>query len=193
MHDIEPFHHWREFYQSENDPDSPFHGRFHSEFAYSNRVYNYFIHPQWEDFGSQTLYAKQIWADYDRGFVIIELIGEWNDLLYNDIKFFKEEVIDPMLEVGISRFIVLCEHVLNYHGDDNCYYEEWVEAARENDGWVALVNALPHVEDEFKEAQVDHYVYFGEPFNRMAWRPRKPRDFYKMVSLAIELSPQRLI
>ena len=192
MHDIEPHYLWRDNYTSERDGRSPFYGRVYSEFTYTNKVYNYFLHPQWDDFGSQTLYAKQLYADYERGYTILELIGEWNDLLYNDVKFLKEEVIDPMLEAGISRFVVLCENVLNFHGDDNCYYEEWVEEAREGGGWVALVNTLPHVDDELREAMVDHYVYFGEAFAQVPWRPRKPKQIVELVGALVEGVPVRL-
>ena len=180
MHDIEPHYLWREHYTSERDERSPFFGRVYSEFTYTNKVYNYFLHPQWDDFGSQTLYGKQLYADYGEGYALVELIGEWNDLLYNDIKFLKEEVVDPLLEAGVSRFVLFCEHVLNFHGDDNCYYEEWVEEARERGGWVALVNTLPHVEDELREAMVDHYVYFGEGFSAVPWRPRKPKQIVRL-------------
>lgn len=192
MHDIEPHYLWREHYTSERDERSPFHGRVYSEFTYTNKVYNYFVHPQWDDFGSQTLYGKQLYADYEAGYAILELIGEWNDLLYNDVKFLKEEVIDALLEAGISRFVVLCEHVLNFHGDDNCYYEEWVEEARDGGGWVALLNTLPHVEDELRDAMVDHYVHFGPGFNALPWRPRKPKQIVRLVEELVEGVPARL-
>ena len=58
MQDIEPFYNWRELYTSGDDPASPFYGREHSEFEYSSTIYNYYIHPQWDDFGSETLYMK---------------------------------------------------------------------------------------------------------------------------------------
>ncbi len=48
-------------------------------------IYNYYIHPQWDDFGSRTLYLKVLLADYDEQYVIIELFGEWNDAIENDI------------------------------------------------------------------------------------------------------------
>ena len=192
MHDIEPHFHWREHYTSERDPKSPFYGRAYSEFTFTNKVYNYFVHPQWDDFGSQTLYAKHIWSDYDEGFAIIELIGEWNDALYNDVRFVKQELADHLLEQGISSFIVICESVLNFHGDDNCYYEEWVEEAREAGGWVAFVNTLQHVEDEMREAMIDPYVYFGGEFSGLHWRPKKPIDVYRMISQLIARVPVRL-
>lgn len=192
MHDIEPHYHWREHYDSERDPRSPFHGRVYSEFTFTNKVYNYFIHPQWDEFGSQTLYAKHLYSDYDEGFAVIELIGEWNDTLYNDVKFVKEEIADALAVHGISKFILLCEHVLNFHGDDNCYYEEWVEEAREEGGWVVLVNTLPHVQEGLREAMVDHYVYFGEYFDGLAWRPKKPGHLYRAVAALVEAVPVRL-
>lgn len=192
MHDIEPYYQWRERYTSEADRRSPFYGRVYSEFTYTNKIYNYFLHPQWDEFGSQTLYAKQIWTDYEAGYSIIELIGEWNDLLYNDIKFLKEEVVDAMIEQGISRFIFLCDNVLNFHGDDNCYYEEWAEEASEESGWIALVNTLPHVEEGLREAMVDHYVYFGRELNDFAWRPKKPKDIFRLVEAILAHRPMRL-
>ncbi len=192
MHDIEPYYQWRDRYTSEDDPLSPFSGRVYSEFTYTNKVYNYFLHPQWDDFGSQTLYAKQLWGDYEEGYAIIELIGEWNDLLYNDIKFFKEEVIDVMIEAGISKFVILCENVLNFHGDDNCYYEEWAEEASESGGWIALINTLPHVNDELTDAMVDHYVHYGEHFSNFPWRPKKPKQIMKLVEELMRRTPARL-
>ena len=192
MHDIEPHFHWREHYTSERDRQSPFYGRAYSEFTFTNKVYNYFVHPQWDDFGSQTLYAKHLWSDYEEGFAIVELIGEWNDALYNDVRFVKQEIADPLLLAGISKFIVVCENVLNFHGDDNCYYEEWAEEAREEGGWIAFVNTLRHVDDELREAMVDPYVYFGEAFTGMHWRPKKPKDVYRTVSALIERVPVRL-
>ena len=58
MHEIEPFYNWRHIYIAEEDPKSPFYKRTYSEFEYSQTVYNYYIHPQWDDFGSKTLYIK---------------------------------------------------------------------------------------------------------------------------------------
>ena len=192
MHDIEPFYRWRERYTSEEDDRSPFYGRVYSEFTYTNKVYNYFLHPQWDDFGSQTLYAKQIWTDYDRGYAIVELIGEWNDVLYNDVKFLKEELVDPLLAEGVTRFIFSCENVLNFHGDDDCYYEEWAEEAGEAGGWIALVNTLPHVEEGLRETMLDRHLHFGGALAELAWRPKKPRDVLDAVEDVLARTPARL-
>ena len=192
MHDIEPHFAWRDDYASEDDERSPFFGRVYSEFTYTNKVYNYFLHPQWDDFGSQTLYGKQLYTDYREGYAILELIGEWNDLLYNDVKFLKEEVVDPLLAAGVSRFVLICENVLNFHGDDDCYYEEWAEEAREEGGWVALINTLPHVDDELREAMVDLYVHFGGDFAGVPWRPLKPKQIVRLVEGLMGEVPARL-
>ena len=89
MHDIEPYFNWRNYYTAEEDKDSPFYGKVYDEFKYSNKIYNYFIHPQWDYIGSPTLYIKLLYADYEDGYAIIELIGEWNDCLNNDVMFLK--------------------------------------------------------------------------------------------------------
>ena len=98
MHDIEPHYHWRHLYMAEEDPRSIFFGRTYSEFEFSQAVYNYFIHPQWDEFGSKTLYLKILFVDYDLQFAIIEMIGEWNDAIENDILELKREVLDKLME-----------------------------------------------------------------------------------------------
>ena len=104
MHDIEPYYHWRHLYTAEADPRSIFYGRTYSEFEFSQTVYNYYIHPQWDEFGSKTLYLKILYADYDAKFAIIEFIGEWNDTIENDIMELKREIIDHLSKKGICKF-----------------------------------------------------------------------------------------
>ena len=94
MQNIEPYDNWRYLYTSEDDERSPFYGREYSEFVFSQTVYNYYIHPQWDEFGSSTLYIKVLMADYSTGYAIIEMLGEWNDAIENDIMELKREVID---------------------------------------------------------------------------------------------------
>ncbi len=55
MHEIEPFYNWRHIYVSEEDERSPFYGRVYSEFEFSQTIYNYYIHPQWDEFGFQDI------------------------------------------------------------------------------------------------------------------------------------------
>ncbi len=181
MHNIEPYYHWRDRYIAAEDERSPFYGRQYNEFEYTQRIYNYLIHPQWDDFGSQTMYMKLLDVDYDDGYAVIELIGEWNDCIQNDIMHLKRNVADLMMEEGISRFVLICENVLNFHGSDDCYYEEWYEEVSENHGWIALVNTLQHVENEIRDTRLDYFVDLGGPFNDINWRSCKPKAVVKMI------------
>ncbi len=172
MQNIEPNYSWRELYIASEDELSPFFGTVYSEFEYTNTVYNYFIHPQWDDFGSNTLYLKILYADYDRAFTVIEFIGEWNDALYNDIMFVKREVIEPMLGNGINKFILIGENVLNFHGSDDCYYEEWFQDVE--DGWIAAINFRPHVMKEMERFNIDSYLLTGGELDDLNWRSSNP-------------------
>ncbi len=192
MHDIEPHYHWREKYIASEDKQSPFFNYFNNEFQYHNKIYNYYIHPQWDNFGSQTLYTKLIYTDYDEGYAVFEMIGEWNDCIHNDIMFFKRDVIDPMLKEGIHKYIIICENVLNFHGSDDCYYEEWYEDVLEEDGWICFVNTLNHVEEELKDTGIMMYVNFGERFNTINWRPHKPERLYESLDTLIKNGIKRL-
>ena len=120
MHTIEPYWKWREKYTAENDEKSPFYGREYSELEYSTVIYDHYIHPQWDNFGSSTLYLKILFADYEQSFAIIELIGEWNDAVHNDIMFLKRDIMDELIGNGINKFILVGENVLNFHGSDDC-------------------------------------------------------------------------
>lgn len=99
-------------------------GTEHSEFEFSNTVYNYYIHPQWDEIGSRTLYLKIIFVDYDVNMAIIEMIGEWNDAIENDIQTLKRNIIDLLIAKRIYKFILIGENLLNFHSDGDAYYEE---------------------------------------------------------------------
>lgn len=179
MQDLEPYYNWRELYIASEDENSPFFMTVYSEFEYSNTVYNYFIHPQWDEFGSNTLYLKVLYADYERAFAVIEFIGEWNDALYNDIMFLKREVIEPMIRNGISKFILIGENVLNFHGSDDCYYEEWFQDVE--DGWIAAINFRPHVMGEMERFNIDSYLLTGGELDEFSWRTFNPVELLQKV------------
>lgn len=187
MHDIEPFYAWRDFYIASEDAQSPFYGQQYSEFEFENKVYNYYIHPQWDTFGSQTLYLKIIFADYELGYAIIEFIGEWNDCIHNDIMFLKRDVIELLIQEGITKFILIGENVLNFHTSDDCYYEEWFQDVE--DGWISGINFRPHVIDEFKRSNIDYYINFGGELDELPWRSLRPLQLFNKVE---ELMTKRL-
>jgi len=191
MHDIEPHYKWRHHYISSEDRLSPFYGRTYNEFQFTKKIYNYFIHPQWDEFGSATLYSKIIFADYKEGYAIIELMGEWNDCIQNDIMFLKR-LADKLIHHKINKFILICENVLNFHGSDEDYYEEWYQDVREEDGWIAILNTLDHVRIEMEENNLHHYVNFGTEFNHINWRPQKPSVFFQAIDSMVQTGVRRL-
>ena len=193
MHDIEPYYRWRDNYIASEDERSPFFGRVYDEFRFTHQIYNYYIHPQWDDFGSATLYLKVIYADYELGYAIIEMLGEWNDCLSNDIMYLKREVVDALSEQGIHKYILICENVLNFHGSDDCYYEEWYEDISDRQGWICFVNTLDHVWEEMRDTQLQHYVNFGREFNNINWRPFKPKALFKSLDKLVHGEMRRYL
>lgn len=186
MHTLEPFYNWRHRYTAEEDERSPFFGSEHSEFEFTLAVYDHAIHPQWDEFGSRTLYLKVLFADYEEGYAMIELIGEWNDLLYNDVMLLKRDVIEPMIAHGITRFILIGENVLNFHPSDDEYYNEWYEEVSDNDGWIALLNFRPHVLDDMKQANIDQYFLLGGQLDQLDWRTFEPEDLFERVNAFVQ-------
>jgi hypothetical protein len=180
MHYIEPFYLWRNHYVASEDSASPFYGREYSEFSFTDRIYNFVIHPQWDSMGSPTLFLKVLVVDYEEGYAVIEMLGEWNDAIENDIMTFKRDIIEPMMENGINKFILIGENVLNFHYSDDCYYEEWFEEVE--DGWIALVNFHEHVIREFERIHIDSYFVMGGELEDEEWRTMSPTDFYTKVS-----------
>jgi hypothetical protein len=178
MHDIEPFYNWRHIYVSEEDERSPFYGRIYSEFEFTQTIYNYYIHPQWDEFGSRTLYMKVLMADYEEQYVIIELIGEWNDAIENDIMTLKRDVIDVFFADGITKFILIAENVLNFHNGDKDYYEEWFDEVSENDGWIVCLNMPVQTQHDFKKAKLNYFIEQMELDN---WRIYKPFHLFKFI------------
>jgi len=179
MQDIEPFYNWRDQYIAAEDPASPFYEREYSEFEYSSRIYNYFIHPQWDDIGSETLYIKILFVDYELSFAIIEIIGEWNDVIGNDIMFLKRDVVDVLLGEGVKNYILIGENVLNFHASDECYYEEWFDDLE--DGWIVGLNFRSHVVKEFSDFGIDQYVLFSGRFDEINWRKFQPQQLFNLI------------
>jgi hypothetical protein len=184
MEHLEPFYNWRDYYTSENDRRSPFYRKIYNEFYYDKAIYNYVIHPQWDDFGSETLYIKVIYADYQTGFTVIEFIGEWNDLVTCDIMLLKRDIIDGMITNGIKRFILIGENVLNFHYDSDDYYQEWLEDIEE--GWVCAINFQEHVRQEIIRNNLDEILFLGGKLNNLSWRSYKPEMLFHLVETIIQ-------
>ena len=184
MQDLEPFYNWRHIYIASEDDQSPFYGREYSEFEYTNVIYNYLIHPQWDDIDSPTLYIKILCVDYDQNFTIIELIGEWNDAINNDIMLLKRDIIELIMQYGVNKFILIGENVLNFHASDDCYYEEWFDEIE--DGWIAFLNLRKHVLEEFQKANIDYYIVSGGQLNDIGWRTSTPSQLFEKVEQLVQ-------
>lgn len=189
MQSIEPHYNWRNIYIAAEDPRSPFFGYENSEVYFTDQIYNYLIHPQWDNIGSETLFMKVLFVDYVQGFCIIEMMGEWNDLLHNDIMTLKRNIIELMIAEGVNKFILIGENVFNFHADldSDDYYSEWQDELEE--GWIALLNPRDHVLEEMSKYGVDHYLVMGGKLNDISWRTRHPKQLFAKID---ELVMRRL-
>ena len=183
MQDIEPYFNWRHLYAAEEDSHSPFYKRDYSEFEFSNTVYNFYIHPQWDDFGSRTLYMKILFVDYEQGYTIIELLGEWNDAIENDIMTLRRDITDIMFRQGISKYILIAENVLNFHSSDNSYYEDWYEQLEDTGGWVVILDMPTQSQYDFKGARLTNYITL---LDFPQWRTLKPEMVFEQIDDLIE-------
>ena len=71
MHLIEPYYAWIKYYNSSLDERSPYHGKEYKYDQYSEEIYGYYIDQEWDFMGSETLYIKILFADYEKGFAVI--------------------------------------------------------------------------------------------------------------------------
>lgn len=179
MQDLEPYYNWESLYSAAEDELSPFYGREYSQFEYVNTIYNFYIHPQWDFIGSPTLYIKILYADYLQGYAIIEMIGEWNDAINNDIMFLKRDIADVLIAEGINKFILIGENVLNFHISDDCYYEEWFQDV--DDGWIVALNFREHVIAEFENGNIDYFLGMGGELDTLEWRTFNPMQLFERI------------
>lgn len=184
MHNIEPYYNWLKYYDPAADDRSPFFGKQYNHDVYSETIYGYYIDPAWDSFGSETLYLKVLYADYHTGHVVIELIGEWNDAINNDIMTLKRNILELMLAEELNKFILIGENILNFHGSDDSYYEEWFEEV--GDGWIAGVSFPQFVQDELRKFNVDQYINLGGTLQIEQWRTLRPQNFCELVGTLIQ-------
>lgn len=192
MHDIEPYHKWRQYYISSEDEQSQFYGQSYSEFTFTKKIYNFFIHPQWDSIGSPTLYVKNLFTDYEEGIAFIELIGEWNDCLHNDVMFIKRELVDNLIPRGIHKYVMLCDNVLEFHGGDDSYYEEWWDDVKDEDGWIVFLNLREHILAEMESLRLQHYVHIGHYLSDINWRKAHPKIPIQEIETILRSSQKQL-
>jgi len=147
---------------------------------FTDKIYDHVIHPQWDSIGCETLFLKVLYVDYAIGYCVIEFLGEWNDAVHNDIMRIKRDLVDEMLPLGIDKFILIGENILNFHADITDYYEEWLEEVP--DGWMAFLNLREHVLTELSNYGIDQYFVLGGDLDFFDWRTKKPELLYHRVN-----------
>lgn len=180
MHQIEPFYRWLKYYNVANDPNSPYEGKQYNHELYSETIYGYYIDPHWDAMGSETLYIKILYVDYEQKFMIIEFMGEWNDALNNDIMHLKRNIIDFFNAYDIKKYLLIGENILNFHGSDDSYYEEWFDDME--DGWITGLNFRDFVQDEMKNFNIDSFINFGGDLDVINWRTLKPQLLFQRIN-----------
>jgi hypothetical protein len=177
MHEIEPFYTWDKIYNSSEDEKSPFFGQVYD--GYELALYDHFIHPLWDYVGSETLYVKVLFVDYSEGFAIIEMLGEWNDTLHNDIMHLKRNLIDVLIYEGVRRFLLIGENVLNFHGLEDDYYQEWFEEVEE--GWIIAMGFRDFIHKEWTRYNLDFYLNWGGNLEIENWRTLSPQKIIQQL------------
>lgn len=180
MQDIEPYSRWEKLYNPYEDPNSPYYGESHNEYLCRHTIYDHYIHPKWDEFGSSTLYLKIIYCDYDFNYCIIEMMGEWNDCLHNDIMHLKRNIVEHLEGENINKFILIGENVLNFHYSDDSYYEDWFNDL--DDGWIMLINFREHVQAEFDKVNLNYYLLYGGQLSEVKWRTLTPQKLYEALN-----------
>jgi len=89
---------WGNLYIVSRDERSPFYERLYNLDYYENAIYGYYIHPIWDEIGSETVYCKILYANYEKKFPAIEMFGESKHTLQNDIMYFKRAVINHLVK-----------------------------------------------------------------------------------------------
>jgi hypothetical protein len=117
-------------------------------------------------------------ADYEEKYAVIEMIGEWNDAVENDIMELKREVLEKFMDEGVNKIILIAENVLNFHSSGSEYYEELAEEMNEANGWIVCLNMPEPTQYDFKKAHLDRYIELLELDN---WRTYKPFHLFKKI------------
>ena len=186
MHELIPHSGWRTHYIADTDVNSPFYdnqgapdnGNYH-------RMYDFIIHPEWDHVGCETLFVKLIFVDYQQGFGVIELLGEWNDTIHNDIMEFKRRLVDSLIEQGIDKFLLICDNLLNFHGAEDYYYEEWFQEI--SNGWIVFLNVREQIEQELINTRLSNYLWFGKRFILSSWRAQDPLALCQNIDYGVSL------
>lgn len=184
MHTIEPYYNWRDYYTVEDDERLPFYQKEYNEFEFTDYIYNYYIHPQWDYFGSKTMYLKIIYVDYHEGYAFIQILGEWNDSIENDIMTLKRNIIDELFNLGVNKIFFIADNLMNMFYDDDDYYDEIADDLITSGGYVVMINFPEHLFQEIQgTAMRREFFYDFIP----EWRKYKPDDLYRKFANRLQI------
>ena len=182
--EIEPFYGWLTYYSHEEDELSPYYGEEHNLFAFDRYIHTFCAHPLWDTIDSESLLIKILYANYDEGYAVIELLGEWNDLFLNDFKLLYERCLSFMVDNGVNKFIFIAENVFNVYLGPDDYYDAFQEEIE--DGWMCLLRGRPHVYAEFVQYNISRYFYWSVELDDLLWRKLKPWQVYEVVCKSMQ-------
>ncbi|MCS6904502.1 MAG: hypothetical protein RML72_00845 [Bacteroidia bacterium] len=182
---IEPFYGWLHLYNHKMDANSPFHDVEHNLFEYDRKIYTFNAHPLWDSIESESLLIKILFTDYEKGYTIIEFLGEWNDLFDNDFKLLCQNCLELLQREGINKFILILENVFHAYLDIDDYYQDFWESIEEG-GWMFLLRARENVLAEFENYNLGQYFYWSKSLDSIHWRKLKPWELYQIIQKSIE-------
>ena len=97
----------------------------------------------------------------------------------------KRDIVDEMVPLGIDKFILIGENILNFHADITDYYEEWLEEVP--NGWMTFLNLRSHVVDELNSYGLDQFFVLGGELDQWNWRTKKPEQLYNKLTEVVGL------
>ena len=97
----------------------------------------------------------------------------------------KRDFVDELIPLGIDKYILIGENILNFHADIPDYYDEWLEEVPE--GWMAFINLRPHVIQELNQYGLDAYFLLGGTLDDLSWRAASPKKLYEKVNKVVAL------
>ena len=81
------------------------------------------------------------------------------------------------------------ENILNFHGSDDSYYEEWFEDLE--DGWITAINFRDFILEEMQQYNIDSYINSGGDLDVINWRTLTPQvlcaRIHEIISRRIDL------
>lgn len=180
---VEPFYGWLHLYSHDRDEHSPFHAVEHNLFEYDRHVYNFPAHPTWDHIDSESLLVKILYADYTRGFAVLEFLGEWNDLHENDFKLLRANCLDLLAAAGIVRYVFVLENVFHIYLDQPDYYEEFMDQL--DGGWLVLLGARAEVQQDVVEYGLSDYFFWSAALDALNWRKMNPWHLLERIELVM--------